>query len=353
MTNPLRIAVLGAGYWGPNLIRVIDQLPDSELAVVCDKDDARLDRIRTSYRNTEFTTDSDAVFANNGVDAVVVALPASLHYEYALKALAAGKHCFVEKPLATTGTECAHLIETAKANGVTLMVGHTFEFNAAVLRVKEAIDSGELGQIYHFFSQRINLGQVRNDIDVIWNLAPHDISIILFWMGGRAPVWISAQGFSYLQPGISDLGTITMEFEDGTTAHIIVSWLSPDKIRKMMVTGSKKMIIYDDTSPDEKIRIYDKGADIMPPPGSGKSWADHNNFGEFQVKLRSGDLLIPRIDFVEPLKVECSHFVECARSGNTPIADGQSGLRVTKILEAASLSAKENGKRILYEDVPG
>lgn len=340
----IRIAVIGAGYWGPNLIRVFSNLSRADLVAVCDLDEKKLSSLKSSYPNTRFTTDSDQIFDDASVDAVVLALPVSSHHAFASRALESGKHCFVEKPLATTTAECQELVSLAAERDRKLMVGHVFEYNAAVRLVKDEIDSGNVGQIFNIFSQRLNLGQVRSDVDVIWNLAPHDLSIALYWMGGQLPTWVSAQGFSFLQEGVSDIGSITMQFPDGAVAQVMVSWLSPDKIRQVYVTGSEKMIIYDDVSPDAKVKIYDKGVDIER--SNLKSWSAHTGFGEFQMRLRSGDVHVPRVDSVEPLRTECEHFIDCIVNDQTPISDGESGLRVARLLELAEISIKKNGERI-------
>ncbi len=342
----LNISVLGAGYWGPNLIRVFDQLPGARVHAICDRDQGRLDAMRTDYKGASLSIDADEVIDNDETDAVIIALPASQHYEYARRALGAGKHCFVEKPLALKSAECRELIELADQRGVTLMVGHTFEYNAAVQRIKSEIEQGNLGDILQIISQRLNLGQVRQDVDAIWNLAPHDISIALFWLDGQTPEWISAQGFSHLQEKVADMGTITLGFGSGTIVHIIVSWLSPDKIRKSYVIGSDKMIVYDDTIADRMIQIYDKGIDKVARDDA--NWSEHNGFGEFQFRLRSGDVIVPRVDMREPLRVEAEHFVDCITYGSRPISDGESGFRVTRILEAAEQSMTKNGTRVRF-----
>ena len=344
----IKLGIVGVGHWGPNLLRVFNSLPDCSVTRVCDTDPKKLDSFRSQYREAEFTTDFDDVIHSTDTDAIVIAIPASMHYEFALKALEAGKHCFVEKPLATSSTECRELVETAEKRGLTLMVGHTFEYNSAVRYVRDLIDKGDLGTVYQIFSQRLNLGQVRSDVDAIWNLAPHDVSIALFWLHAAKPVAVTARGFAHIQAqqGIHDMGYITMEFDNNAVAHMVVSWLSPEKIRKSMVTGSRKMVVYDDVSVDGKVKVFEKGVDMEPANDPNPT-----SFGEYQLYVRSGDLVVPNFHFVEPLKVECSHFVESIMESKQPISDGRSGLRVTAILEAATDSMARGGARVQLDDL--
>jgi predicted dehydrogenase len=334
------IAVVGAGYWGPNLIRNFAAV--GELVAVVDRDQARLDKQRSLYPGLHFTANLQEVLENEAVQGVALATPADSHYDLAKKVLQAGKSVFVEKPLAQTVAECQDLIDLADERGVVLMVGHTFEFNAAVQYVEKCIEQNELGQIYYIYSQRLNLGVVRSDINALWNLAPHDISIALRWLK-KMPVRVDARGYTYLQPGIEDVVYLNMEFEDGVAVHVHVSWLDPGKVRRMTVVGSEKMIVYDDASTEAKIQLYDKGIDRR---GLDGSLGDFDSFGKFQLIQRAGDVLIPRIDFAEPLRSECQHFVECVAEGKKPLTDGENGLRVVKVLEAASRSLAAGGASI-------
>jgi predicted dehydrogenase len=339
----MKVAVVGAGYWGPNLVRVFTQNADVAAVTVCDLDRKRLDRMKKAHPSIEVSDNLDALLADATVDAVVVALPAALHYEAARKALLAGKHVLVEKPLASTAAEAEELCSLAERGKRVLMVGHTFLFNAAVKRVKEYIDGGTLGEVYYVYGQRLNLGIVRKDVDALWNLAPHDISILLHWLGDRTPEQVSYQGASYLQPGVDDVGFLAMKFPGGIMGHIHVSWLDPGKVRRMTVVGSAKMVVYDDVSADARVQLFDKGIDRKKMDTSLGSF---NDYAEFQLLQRAGDLLIPRVDFPEPLKEEAAHFVACCRGGVTPIADGANGLRVVRVLEAARLSRDQNGATI-------
>lgn len=350
MSNP-RVAVVGVGYWGPNLVRTMFNNPSADLIAVCDSDAGRLARVTKQYKGVEGITDLDSLVDRNDIDTVVIALPASLHHKVALRFLRAGKHCFVEKPLALTTQECRDLINAAKEADRVLMVGHTFEYNAAVRMVKELIDDGSVGNVYQVISQRLNLGQVRSDVNALWNLSPHDISIALYWLGGQEPRYVRAEAFCHLRPGteIYDSGAITMEMESGTVVNIMASWLSPEKIRKISVIGSNKMVVYDDVNVEAKIQIFDKGVDIEVDGGEksrDKLWGAHDGFGEFQLRIRSGDLRIPNVKFIEPLVTECNHFLDCVMNGTRPLSDGESGLRVTKVLEAADHSVRLGGRRI-------
>ncbi len=334
------IAVVGAGYWGPNLIRNFAAV--SELVGVVDRDKERLQKQRLLYPGLLFTAEMEEILTSEAVQGVALATPADSHYALAKQVIEAGKSVFVEKPLAQTVAECEDLIRLAAECGVVLMVGHTFEFNAAVQYVEKCIEQNELGKIYYIYSQRLNLGVVRSDINALWNLAPHDISIALRWLK-KMPVRVDARGYTYLQPGIEDVVYLNMEFADGIAVHVHVSWLDPGKVRRMTVVGSEKMVVYDDASTEAKIQLYDKGIDRR---GLDGSLGDFDSFGKFQLIQRAGDVLIPRIDFTEPLRSECQHFVECVATGKKPLTDGENGLRVVKILEAASRSLAAGGASI-------
>ncbi len=328
-SRALNVLQIGAGHWGVNLIRNFTQLSDVGRLRVCDLDIGRLEFIHDLYPLIEVSTDFERSLRDPGIDAVVVALPASMHYSYAKRALLADKHVFVEKPLATSSKEAKELAELALARRRVLLVGHAFLYNGAVRRVKEYIDSGELGEIYYVMAQRLNLGRVRQDVNALWNLAPHDISIILYWLD-EEPVEVSATGLSFLQEGIEDVVFANLQFPSGKDAHIHVSWLDPKKTRQMVIVGSKKMLVYDDVSTDAKIVIYDKGID---KEDIGRKLPDVENYAQFQLRHRSGDVIIPKLDFKEPLKVECQHFLDCIADGSTPVTDGANGLQVVRVLE--------------------
>jgi len=333
----IKTAVVGLGYWGPNLARVTAESRDFELAVLCDADDKRLEPLARRYPGVETTGSFDSVIGNAGIEAVVIATPAETHHRLALTALQAGKHVLVEKPLARTVAECQELIDAAAAASVVLMPGHVFLYNAAVRKVREYITSGELGEIYYAYSQRLNLGQVRQDVNALWNFAPHDLSILDWWFDA-SPERISAAGFSYIQPGIEDVVFMTLEYPNGVGANVHISWLDPHKIRLMTVVGSEKMVVYDDTSPDARIRLYDKGVVRKAIDVTEQSLGSFDTFAQFQLLLRAGDVLIPKIDFVEPLQLEFADFAAAIRREREPISNGDLGLRVVRSLVAAQTS---------------
>lgn len=327
----LHLAQLGAGHWGVNLIRNVSQLPDVGRLTVCDTDPGRLDFVRDRYPTVEVTTEVDALLDDSSVDGVIVALPASLHYAFARRSLLSGKHVLVEKPLATRPREARELVELARRREKVLLVGHTFLYNEAVRKVKEYIESGELGEIYYITAQRLNLGRVRQDVNALWNLAPHDISILLYWLE-ELPSDISAAGLNFLQESIEDVVFVNLRFPSGRAAHLHVSWLDPRKTRKMVIVGSRRMLVYDDVSTEAKIVIYDKGVDKHDV---GSQLPDVESFAQFQLRQRSGDILIPKLEFEEPLRRECRHFVDCIASGATPLTDGTQGCQVVDILAKA------------------
>lgn len=328
----INVAIVGLGHWGPNLARNIASLRDAHLHTLCDAQTERLERLGRQFPAAKQRTEFQSVLMDPEVDAVIIATPVFTHFDLAAAALQAGKHVLVEKPLAQTSVQCEQLIGLAEQHERTLMVGHVFLYNAAVRQVKEYIDSGELGDIYYIYSQRLNLGIVRQDVNALWNFGPHDFSIICYWLNAT-PVGASARGYSYLQPGVEDVVFVSLDFPGGIGANVHISWLDPSKVRKMTVVGSKKMVVYDDVSADAKIVVYDKG--VTKKPVNGQSLGDYATFGEFQLLLRAGDVLIPKLDFVEPLKVECQHFIDCIRSGDRPLTDGYDGLRVVQSLEMA------------------
>jgi predicted dehydrogenase len=341
----LNIGLIGVGYWGPNLARAISELDGARLHTVCDRDSARLERFRRQYPGARFVSEFDDVLADDEVQAVILATPVSTHHTLARKALLAGKHVLVEKPLAATTEECDDLIRLAAERSLTLMVGHVFLYNAAVRKVKEYIDSGELGDVRYIYSQRLNLGQVRQDVNALWNFGPHDISILCYWLNAE-PERVIARGYSYVQPGIEDVVFMTFDFPDQVGANVHISWLDPLKVRRMTVVGSEKMVVYDDVSADARITVYDKGVSRTARgkrPDVAESLGSYETFSEFQTLLRAGDVLIPKIDFSEPLIAECQHFLDSVRSGEAPLTDGHNGRRVVRVLEAAQRSLTNGG----------
>ncbi|MFC1529283.1 Gfo/Idh/MocA family protein [Gemmatimonadota bacterium] len=332
----ISVAQIGVGYWGPNLLRNLYQLNDLfKVAGVVDQDENRIRSLKVTYPDIGMKAgDATEILSDRSIDAVVIATPVSTHFDLVKKALEMGKHVFVEKPITTSVAEASELVELAEKVGKVLMVGHVFEYNAAVHKVEELITSGELGEIYYIEGRRLNLGKVRTDVDALWNLAPHDISIMNRWMKDD-PVRIQAHGLYKLQDDLADAVFVHMEYEDGRMCHLHVSWLYPLKVRSMTVIGSRKMVIYDDTSPDAKISIYDKGIDRR---NLDETLGDFKTFGEFQLIQRAGEITIPKIDFREPLLVELSDFGAAIIENRSPEADGYSGLRVVKCLTAASRS---------------
>ncbi|MDZ4700277.1 MAG: Gfo/Idh/MocA family oxidoreductase [Rhodothermales bacterium] len=328
----ITIGVIGCGYWGPNLIRNFKKTAGCQVTVCCDRDESRLQRITHLFPDIPTTADYEEVLASD-VDAVVIATPVRTHYPLAKAFLERGKHVFVEKPLTPSSVECQDLIDIADARGLALMVGHTFEYTAAVNKIKQIVQSGEIGEVLYINSTRVNLGLFQKDINVIWDLAPHDISIISYVLG-KEPISVNAQGRSHFADGIEDVAMTTLQYQDGPIAFIRNSWIDPNKVRSMIFVGSKKMLEYDDISPNEKVKIYDKG--VEKP-------AYYDDFGAFQFSYRYGDIYIPRIEEYEALGAECAHFVECIQTGATPRSDGHSGMRVTRAIEAACQSLLSGG----------
>jgi predicted dehydrogenase len=331
----LRVGVIGCGYWGPKLARNFHELPEAELVAVADRSDERRAHMAAQYPGVQVVPDHEVLLAMD-VDAVAIATPVSTHHTLGLAALSAGKHVLVEKPLAHSVAAADELAAAAAEAGLTLMVGHTFEYNPAVEMLRSLVRQGELGRLYYIDSTRVNLGIFQPDINVLWDLAPHDLSILMYVLG-EAPVSVRAHGASYVQPGIADVAWLTVDFPGGVAAHIHVSWLDPCKIRRVTVVGDRKMAVYDDLAPLDKITVYDRGVDVPPYTDS---------FGEFQLSYRYGDVHAPRIEWVEPLKAECAHFVHCAQTGERPRSDGVAGRRVVAVLEAADRSLAADGARV-------
>jgi predicted dehydrogenase len=333
MSNPLGIGVVGCGYWGPNLIRSFDRLPEAQLVALCDADAGRLERQRSQYPSARGYTDFEAFLAHPDLEAVALATSAPTHFRLAQRALEAGKPTFVEKPLTLSSSDARQLVALAEERRLPLMVGHLLEYHPAVEYLKDLAESGGLGDLRYLYSQRLNLGQVRREENALWSLAPHDIAVANFLLGA-APVSVAAVGQAYLTEGIADVAFLTLFYPNGRLAHVHVSWLDPHKTRKLTLVGSRKMAVFDDMEASEKVRLYDKGVD-RPPEGTADA--------EIALKLRFGDILIPRIETEEPLARECRHFVEAVRSARQPRSDGRDGLRVVAALEAAQRSLETHG----------
>jgi predicted dehydrogenase len=326
-----QVAVVGLGYWGPNLLRVLFELPDVRVKYVCDQDVERLARVTRRYPSVTATDSIDVILADPAVDAVIIATPVFTHYDLASRCLRAGKHTFVEKPLAPSSAEADELLELAEDNGLALMCGHTFLYSPAVRAVKRLIDSGELGDIYFISSSRVNLGLHQRDVSVIWDLGPHDFSILLYWLD-EMPEWVGAVGRASVVKGIPDVAFIDLSFGSGILAHIELSWLAPSKLRRTVVVGSKKMVVYDDTS-SEPVRVFD----------SGVTYEDPETFGEFQLSYRTGDILTPHLDNVEPLAAEMADFLRGVREGRSPEGNATLARDVVRLIEAAEHSLEERG----------
>lgn len=330
MPETTTIAQIGCGYWGPNVLRNFSAQPGCWVKFVAEINPERQAYVRSNFPHSEVVDDLETILNDPEIDAVVIATPASSHYALTKQVLESGKHAFVEKPLATSIVHADELVNLASASGKLLMTGHTFLYNAAVRYAKKLLSENELGRLYYIYSQRLNLGQVRSDVNAWWNLAPHDVSILMYLMNGELPASVSAVGVSYIQPGIEDVVFATLKWAGGVTGHIHVSWLDPGKIRKMTLVGSRKMVVYDDVS-DDKIMIFDKGVDRVPKIGERM---DYDQSGDYQLIHRTGDILLPKIAFQEPLKTEAAHFLECLRKGLPPLTGPKHARDVVAVLEA-------------------
>ncbi|MEA2078435.1 MAG: Gfo/Idh/MocA family oxidoreductase [Pseudomonadota bacterium] len=338
----VKLAVVGVGGWGKNLARNYFQIPDCELKYICDTDISKLEQLQTQLPGTLTCTRYEDMLEDSEIQALVIATPAPTHYKLCKAALEAGKDVYVEKPFVLDVDEAEELIRLAEQNERILMVGHLLEYHPIITKLKQMIDTDELGNVYYIYNQRVNLGTVRTDENALWNFAPHDISSILYLLG-KEPTDVAARGQSYLQKGIEDVVFLTLNFNDKSMAHIHVSWLDPHKVRKITIVGSKKMAVFDDLESSEKLRIYDKGA---------SNSSDYDTFAEY-VSLRFGDITIPYVKVGEPLRLECEHFLECVRERKQPVSDGHDGLRVTKVLDAAERSLKSNGVPIAITPYQG
>ena len=326
MTKQIKVGVVGCGYWGPNLIRNFRALPDCSLKMMCDVNQDRLKHLKALYPEVEGSTDFSHMLNGAGLDAVVIATAVRFHFQMAKASLLAGKHTFIEKPMAASAKECEELVEIAERKGLVLMVGHTFLYSPAVRKIKELVEWGDLGEIRYICARRLNLGLYQKDINVAWDLAPHDISIILHIMEEN-PVSVNCRGSAHITPGIEDVTSMWLNFSNDRTAMIHSSWLDPRKTREMTIVGSKRMIVYDDIAAIEKIKIYD--ARVERPP-------HYDTFGDFHYSYHYGDMHVPYIRQEEPLRSECQHFLDCVKEGISPLTDGRRGLQLVKILEASS-----------------
>ncbi len=330
--RPVRVGVVGFGYWGPNLVRALDRLDDATLVTACDVSEAALTKMRELYPHVRTTTSVDSLLADFDVDAVVVASSAPTHFGIARQVMEAGKHCFVEKPLTLKASEAAELVRLADEAGVVLFVGHLMEYHSAIEWIHDYIAAGEIGDVLYLYAQRLNLGRVRTEENAFWSLAPHDVSVVLHLLG-EVPDRVSATGAAYINQGVQDTVFASLHFPSGKTANIHVSWLDPHKVRRFTIVGTRKMLVFDDMEATEKVWIYDKG--VGAP-------VDAMGFGE-DLTLRFGEITAPYIRMVEPLATEVGHFIDCCISGDTPRSDGRDGLRVVRVLEAVDESMAAGG----------
>jgi predicted dehydrogenase len=318
-SQKVQVAVAGLGYWGPNLARNFNALPGCDLRWCCDASEAIREKMALQYPATSITAEFDDLLNDPGLDAIVLATPVPTHADLAVQVLEAGKHCFVEKPLAQSVGDAQRAVDAAEKAGKILMVGHLLQYHPGVHKLKELKDSGELGEIFYIYGNRLNLGQLRSDENALWSLGAHDVSVVLA-LAGEEPIEVAAHGESYMRPGVEDVVFCFLRFPSGLTAHLHLSWLDPHKERRFTVVGSKKMATFDDMAREGKITIYDKGFDSSP-----------DDYGEYI--MRSGDISMPTIPSTEPLRLECQQFIDAIVSGTQPPSDGQSGLRVVSVLE--------------------
>jgi predicted dehydrogenase len=331
----VRVAVVGAGYWGPNFIRVLEELGDSELVAVCDKDPAKLEKVKAQYPLVNVAGDFDSLVDRDDVDAIIVATGSESHFAVSRTCLMKGKHVLVEKPIALHSSEARELIDIAAAEKKVLLVGHLLRYHSGVVKLKEYIDNKTLGRILYVYTTRVNLGRVRKEENAMWSFATHDIYVVMYLLGAD-PEYVTASGQAYVRKDVHDVVFLTLHFPGDVMAHLHVSWLDPHKIRQTTVVGDKKMAVLDDTATTEKLRIYDKGIDYTPSYG---------DYGE-SLSIRIGDINIPKISMVEPLKVECQHFLDCILKGDEPLTGGEQGFKVVQILEAADRSLREKSTAV-------
>ncbi|WP_199306874.1 Gfo/Idh/MocA family protein [Anabaena sphaerica] len=334
--DTIKIGVIGYGYWGPNLVRSFAEIPGSEVIAVSDFKLDRLAKVRSRYPTIKLTTNSQDLLKDPRIDAIAIATPVSTHYDLALAALQAGKHVLVEKPMTVSSQQAMRLIDEAQKRNLVLMVDHTFVYTGAVRKMQELVTTKVLGDVYYYDSVRVNLGLFQHDVNVIWDLAVHDLSIMDYVLPSK-PYAVSATGMSHVLNEPENIAYLTLFFENNLIAHIHVNWLAPVKVRRTLLGGSQKMVCYDDLEPSEKIKVYDKGITVNN---------SSENVYQMLVGYRTGDMWSPKLDMTEALKTEVLHFLHCIQSGNRPITDGEAGLRVVRILEATTQSIKQQGRLV-------
>lgn len=333
----LGIGICGCGYWGMNYVRIFSELPDTEVVAVCDQDPARLQAVQQRFPTVKLCTNMDELLQMDVIRAVVISTQASAHAKVAEQSLKAGRHLLVEKPITTTAEDARSLMQLAKQENLTLMVGHTFLYNAGVRKVKEYLDQTE--RIYYMYARRTNLGPIRRDVNALWDLAPHDVSIFNFFMG-TSPAWVSAVGANVLQNDRADVGFVALGYPDGVIGHIHVSWADPNKVREVVVVSSDRRIVFNDVNPQEMVRIFEKGVTVKDQAES---------YGEHTLLMRDGDIISPRIEPSEPLKNQCKHFVECVMTGRHPLTDAQAGLDVVRVMQAIDRSLEQHGAPVALD----
>ena len=333
--SPTGIAVVGCGYWGMNHLRVFSELPDATLLAACDARSARMGEVAHRYPNVAVTADLDEVLAMDDVEGVVVATGAQTHHDIVSRVLSAGKHVLVEKPLATSTEDADQLVALTEGTGRILLVGNTFLYNPAVRRVKEHVSAADFGELHYLYARRTNLGPIRHDVNAVWDLASHDISIFNYLLDDT-PTWVSAVGASVLHNGREDVGFISLGYADGTVGHIHVSWAEPNKVREVVVVGSDSRVVFNDLNPLERVRVFFKGVRALPGE-------EATTYGEHHLHLRDGDILSPAVSVTEPLKYECGHFLHCIRRGESPFTTARQGRDIVRVMEAIDQSIRERG----------
>jgi len=336
MADQLGIAVLGCGHWGVNYVRVFNELPDSKVVAIAEQREGRLQEVGKRFPDVKLTTNAEEAVRTEGVDAVVVALQATLHYDITRMALETGKHILVEKPMTMHATESEELVKIAESQGVILMVGHTFLYNSGVRKVREYIENAEVGRVYYLYSSRTNLGPIRQDVNAVWDLATHDVSIFNYLLDAT-PEWVSAVGIKALGNNCEDVGFASIGYPGGVVGHIHVSWAEPNKVREVVVVGSDKRIVFNDLDIQERVRVFEKGVAAQPEVAT---------YGEFQYLMRDGDIISPRVPVSEPLKNQCNHFLECVTENKKPLTDGRNGLDVVRVMEAIDCSIQRKGEPV-------
>ena len=335
----IKLGIIGCGYWGPNLIRNFSRIDSVDLCYICDIDEKKMESIKKIYPNVEAVTDYMEILRDSEVDAVVIALPVVKHYQIAKDALLHNKHILIEKPITSAVKEAEELIKITKEKNKIMMVDHTFEYEEGINKIKEIVESKILGDIHYIRAEWLNLGLLQPDVSVVWDLATHIISIIGYVFDMK-PLSLSANANAYIRKDIPEVANINIKFPSEITNYIIISWLEPKKTRKITIVGNKKLLVYDLTNEEEKIKIYDKGVDLSE---------DIDNLNQFRINYRYGDVYSPNIKNIEPLKNMCLHFIDCIINNKNPRSDGKSGLNVVKVLEAIDESLKNNGKEIFLE----